>query len=319
MIGNQIVPFPQLKERLLMKLELATSDKRYHDVVKLTNELSQHGFTNKHVYTSKINALIALKMWEDAEDFCEYVMDQSEEYEQFFMNYYLFVLHESHQFGDLIETYESSTIKGIISHKDDVLVELYESAKYLLASEYRQQKRYLDRAVDEQNHLRQKQILTTLKIKGYKDLMSFYPLLVNVNVHPIVKTELLIWAKNLKLNDKVELEKFGHKMTIETNQLDNIENQHSFHLVLNELDDLQQQNPAQYEGLKNIFTHYCFVIYPFNIPKEEVEIIVDALKYLSENQYMLNDEVSELHLDLKKYIEQILICHGMYLQIFGND
>src|SRR5690625_1844133 len=132
MTGNQIVPFPQLKERLLKKLELAISEKRYHDVVGLTNELSQHGFTNKHVYASKINALIALKMWEDAEYFCEFVMEQSEEYEQFFMNYYLYILHEAYQFVDLIETYELSMAKGIISNKDDVLVELYESAKYLL-------------------------------------------------------------------------------------------------------------------------------------------------------------------------------------------
>lgn len=319
MTRNRIVPFPQLKERLLAKLELATSEHRYHDIIKLTNELSQHGFTNKHVYASKINALIALKMWIEAEEFCEYVMEQSEEYEQIFMNYYLFILHEAHQFVDLIETYELSMTKGIISKKDDVLIELYESAKYLLESENRQQKRYLDRAVNEQNHLRQKQILTTLKIKGYKNLMSFYPLLVNVNVHPIVKTELLIWAKDLNLNDKVELEKFGQRMTIELNQLDNIENQTSFQLVLNELDDFYQQNPAQYEGLKKLFIHYCFVIYPFAIPKGEVEVIVDALKYLSENQFLINDEFTGLQTNLKKYIEQIQICHGMYLQIFGND
>lgn len=316
---NKVVPFPQLKERLFIQLELATSEERYHDIVNLTNELCQHGFKNKHIYNSKIKALMALKLWEDAEKLCEYVMEQSEDYELFFIDYYLFILHEAHQFIELIEAYELSMKKGIISGNDDVLTELYESAKYILASEYRQQKRYLDRAVEEQNHLRQIQILTTLKMKGYKDLKQFYSLLGNVNVHPIVKTELLIWAKDLKLNNNVELEKFGQMMTIVPNQLESIESQTSYHLVLTELDELQQQNPAQFESLKNIFTHYCFVIYPFVIPEEEVVIIADALKYLNENEFMLNNEFSELKSNLKKYIEQIQICHGMYLQIYGND
>src|SRR5699024_3033549 len=124
---------------------------------------------------------------------------------------------------------------------------------------------------------------------------------------------------DLDLDDEVELEKFGQVLMVIPKQLKSINGQRYHRLILKKLNEIQQQNPIEYEWLKRLFYHYCFVIYPFTLFEGEIEIIVEALFYLGESHFNLESNLDHVDPLVEKYVKEIELCHQMYLQILDDN
>ncbi len=316
MTESQIVPLPNLKEILFKQLRMALAENRDKDVILIVDEIILHEFGNPNVYVNKIDALIRLNRWEMAKDFCERIMGLSDESYRFFLDHYLFVLHESGLYTDLIKTYDLGLENGYILKSNNALAALYESAKSLLEDEIQLLMGKLEKARLEENHLAQAGIMAKMKLVNYYDVNFWHSFLNDKLVHPVIKTDILMWAKDNKINQKIKLQKFGQSISVVPTELIDWNRQPTYLHIVKKMESILHQNPVQHGLLLQMFNHYSYVLYPFLISKDEEGILVKALIHMGEVHFNEADDHNTVNHRVQKYVYEINMCHEMFLQVY---
>lgn len=327
--NDNVIMFPKWKKTLEDESLHALKEKRYVDALEKLNILLDHDVTNHDVMTGKIICLIELGKYEDAEEICLQLLAAKDENYFPYLHIYLTLLFQTSQYQELIErlddTFETEDIPEPIREQlvqlYDMSEKLYQETKEENSLNYLQE---LHDAIKEKETFKQWRILVKcrkLDISPY--LGQLKELLVSEEIHPVIKTSIMQWLQEQKVNQNIEIHKLGIKKYINPSRLQDIYSHHVTKQILLLLNDIEQHNPSLFELIEKLLYRYLFIRYPLMPLDEELSFISKALKFLGEDYLQLKEnKVGEGAEDDKEkvdyYIKEIELSEKQYFTVLDE-
>ena len=318
MHNDKIILFPRTKEQLLNQLNKAIKENNYKEALQISNTLITNNITSEQIYLTKLNCLIHLKQLNEAEEFCEALLDSTSHYNEQYLEYYLFILYELNKFHILIEAYEKAKSNSKITQVNQIKLDsFYELAKQLNEKEIDKYSKLLEKARIEQNYTLQWQAILNLKRISKMPNEWLSSILVDKKMHPVVKTKIIIWLQESDVCDEIKVEKFGEIIQFIPNDLLHLKKQDAYIRVKENIHFLEQKDPSLYHFAHQLLYHYFYVIYPIIIPLEETNYIAEAILNIATKKLFLHNKKQE-NKSINKYESDIQICNELYLNIIDS-
>lgn len=319
---ENIVLFPKWETVLKEESLQAIQEKRYEDALDKINELLRYNVLDHDILVGRLMCFMELGRYQEAEDMCEeLIREKEDEYYFHYVHLYITILFQSNKFDLVTEKIEEEL------ESDKLPRELREQFIQLHALSDKMESDIVEKktstyihdlldAVVRSQHQKQWQVISTLrsmKIVPDDDIIS---LLKREDVHPINKTGIFIWLKELDYNGKVYVQKFGQSLEVIPMETPNIESSSLYVKTMNYINEIEHQNPTLFHFLKQLLTRYLYVQYPLLRADEEAEIIANSLLVIGQQMMGNFQEVSlQQEGTIKNYIEEIINWEQLYLSI----
>lgn len=282
--------------------------------------LIEYGVRSYSVNTGLLISLINLQKFDEAEAFCEMILGELAKDDEDYVDYvdfHMMILYEKGQYLELIDGIEAFLdeyeVPPILEEKFELLV--------ILATEMNQdltktELEKLKRAIEGREHQSQWQFLHNLKAYNKVPPGMVTKLLTMKQIHPVNKTFIFSWLKEIGEMHEITLEKFGQEMKVTPRMLPMWNEHPVYKNISKSMEHVEQNNPSLYGMINELVDAYCYVYYPI-IPNRTVEELAEAFIYIASNQ--LNVEHNEaLVLDeatLQACMEEINMAHSLYASI----
>ncbi|WP_181349750.1 hypothetical protein [Thalassobacillus sp. CUG 92003] len=320
--GN-IVMFPGWKTTLEKEGLEAVRKKRYQEALDKFKPLFDYNVASKEVVTAQLVSLMELGQYEPAEELCQQLM-KTEENDYFeYLHIYLTILFQTSRYQELVdlldEIFESEEIpqqsRTQYWHLYEVSKKLLEESNVEMGSQFIQEwKRSIE---SEDLHKQWKTISKLKEINAQPFVEPFIDFLTSQSGHPIIKTGVIQWLQESKVDREIPLYKLGVTEKINPAHLKELRSDYVKNQIQLRLSNIEQQNPTLYKLLDQLLYRYMFVRYPLFPMEEEVPSIVQALKYLG-HLYLQMPFDDKLNEETHHYIEEIQLCEQHYSLIIGE-
>lgn len=319
---ENIVMFPKWETALKEESFLALQEKRYEEALKKIDELLRYNIRDHEVVIGKLMCLMELGRYEEAEEMCEeLIRDRENEYYFHYVHLYITILFQANKFDQVTERIEeelsSDKLPAVLREQ---FLQLYElSGKMESDIVEKKSSTYvhdlLD-AVKHSQHQRQWQLISTLRSLKIIPDEKIVELLNKEEVHPVIKTGIFVWLKELDYKNKVNVQKFGQSLQVIPKETPNIESSTLYINTMKYLNELEHQNPTLYQLLNQLFTRYLYVQYPLLAKNEDAEIIAKSLKVIG-HQMMGNHPADSMQEKgpVTDYMVEIINWEQLYLSI----
>ncbi|MFD1735995.1 tetratricopeptide repeat protein [Bacillus salitolerans] len=271
---HNVVPFPNLKQRILEKGMDAIKHKQFDEALDLLQQALPLEEQIDEVYLGIVVCLFELGHLEEAKEKCQLMLKQDIGDYYDVLQIYLTILIQLRKYDEVETTIEAVLQEGKIPSQT---VENF----YKLLDFSRKMTRYDDKEnalidvgllVDDVSIADQWNIIQALRNEkqnisyAYQTLEEF---LLDDTKHPLLKTAILEMYVEKGIVRNIKVEKFGLTMDVQTTELHEVPS-HSFTLrVLQSLDQaLGNENPSLFELVKDMWHRHLLVMYPF-IPEPE--------------------------------------------------
>ncbi|MFD2926134.1 hypothetical protein [Halobacillus naozhouensis] len=322
---GDIVMFPKWKTMLEEKGLKAVEEKSYQEAVEFLLPLVNYQVASREVTTGLLMSWIELGNFSQAEDLCQEQMKAEEENYYHYLHIYITILFQDNRYQELIDLLDEVFETESIPHQSRTqLWQIYEISNKLLQDTHKKEgEKYVQSffaAIDNQDiHTQWKSIQQLTKQPVSTDIEAFEKLLTKDSTHPIIKTAIIQWFRDNKVDHKVPIRKFSNDMLIIPSELNTLESEYIIQQIQLRLGAVEQSNPTMYEIINSLLKHYCYVRYPFYPDEEEVDHIVEALKQLG-HDYLQIPYQSLFGRDEKvqKYKEEIELSEQHYVLLVGE-
>ncbi|MBN8236802.1 tetratricopeptide repeat protein [Halobacillus kuroshimensis] len=321
--GN-LVMFPGWKSRLEQSGLEALKEKRYKEAAEAFEPLVEYNQAGHDVITGLLMSWIELGHFDQAEELCQEQMKETIDQYYHYLHIYITILFQSSRYSDIIDLLDEVFESEDIPHQSRTqLWQMYEVSRKLLEDSRREQGKELSLAFKEaleSDHIhKQWQTLDQLKKQDPHDyLEEFIVYLQEPAIHPMVKSSILEWFRDGRVDREVALTKFGVEMTIVPGHLSMLQHDYIMKQIQMRLGQVEQKNPTMYEMVNNLLFHYCYVRYPLFPDEEEVPLLVEALKQLG-HEYLQLPYKPDPHLEeVDRYKSEIELCEQHYVFVTGS-
>lgn len=322
--NNNIILFPTLKKKLEKESLEALKSKRFETALEKLNKLLTYQVNDYEIITGKLICLMELNRYNEAQELCEKLIQKESDHYYQFLHIYLTILFQTNQFGLLMEQVELELEKGSLPDVyRNQFMQMYEmSEKMKIDIQLQQSNEWIDelqQAISEEEHSKQWQLIEKLKKEKAVPHEETTALLLNPEIHPVVKTALFVWMKEAGVHKKIEVHKFNMKLAISPKDTPDIKEQDTYKQIVFSIRRVEDQNPALYQMIEQILYRYAYVLYPFLPPHHDADYIGEALvqigtKYL--NIHNSPDDTRETaEQKVRDYIETITMCDSLYMSI----
>lgn len=271
---SKVVPFPNLKQRLLDKGMGALQQKKFEEALELLQQTIEMDDQLEEVQLAIIVCLLELGYLDEAKQKCQTMLQQDigDYYEV--LQIYLTILIQLRQYEEVEATIEAVLQEGKIpSQTVENLYRLLDFSRKM-TSNVMEEKPLVDVNLLRENLPLSEQwnIIQALRHEAHGISFAYDALdeyLRDESKHPMLKTVILHMFIEKEISRKLEVEKFGNYIKVTTGELHDITN-HPFTMsVLQALDHfLGNENPSLFEVVKEMWNRHLYVIYPF-IPQPE--------------------------------------------------
>jgi hypothetical protein len=273
--GN-LVPFPNLKQRLLDKGMEALQQKKYEEALDLLQQTLDIDSELDEVHLAVVVCLFELGHLDEAKGRCQTMLKQDigDYYEV--LQIYLTILVQLGQYEEVEITIEAVLQEGKFpSQTVENFYRLLDFSRKMTASEGNENPLFnvsVDLLLEDIPITEQWNIIQALRNESHGISFAYHAIdeyLLNETKHPMLKTAILHMYMEKEISRDLEVEKFGRQMELNSDQLQEIAT-HPFTIeVLQILDDtLGNENPSLFEVVKEMWHRHLYVIYPF-IPQPE--------------------------------------------------
>ncbi|MEI3612885.1 tetratricopeptide repeat protein [Pseudogracilibacillus sp. SO30301A] len=317
---NNIILFPTLRNEL-EKAERESFElihqQDYEQALEKLKFLLTHQISTYEIHISKLICLIKLNQLTDAEQFCENLLtDYNDSHYYDYLDYYIMILYETNKFPyiiDLINAEEKrSTIPDNFRKK---FRDLYRLAYQMNSARSDELIAELHGAVKEDNHHRQWYIINKWKELNIDPPEMFLNLLKEKEIHPAIKTQIIELLIDSNFKSSVMVEKFGENHSIELKKLQKV-SEHPIYLnTLQQLQNLEQENPTLYIQVKELLYQFSYIQYPKFYPTSDIIDVKNALILLgNENLSLPYGEMTNKN-KVHDYVDLIKLSNELYLTI----
>ncbi|WP_010099029.1 tetratricopeptide repeat protein [Ornithinibacillus scapharcae] len=319
---ENLVLFPKWEMVLKEESLQAIQEKRYEDALNKIDELLRYNVLDHEVIVGRLMCLMELGRYQEAEDMCEEVIrDKEDEYYFHYVHLYITILFQSNKF-DLVterieEELESDKLPTVLREQflqlhalsDKMESDIVEKKTSIYIQD-------LLEAVARTQHQKQWQLISTLRTLKIVPDENIIGLLKKEEVHPVNKTGIFIWLKELDYKNKVIVQKFGQSLDVIPKETPEMESSLIYLKTMQYINEVEHQNPTLYQFLTQLFTRYLYVQYPLLTSDEDAEVIARSLTVIGQQMMGdFQDDSFQPDATILEYIEQIINWEQLYLSI----
>ncbi|MFQ3542592.1 hypothetical protein Q7A53_00775 [Halobacillus rhizosphaerae] len=321
--GN-IVIFPKWRTRLEKEGLQAVNEKRYQDAVASLQPLLEYGAASHDAITGLLMSWIELGYYEEAESLCKQQMKIEEDHYFEYLHIYITILFQDNRYQELVDLLDEVFNSEEVPHQNRTqLWQMYEVSRKLLEDTNKQvgEKLVHDffKGMEEEDlHKQWRSVAQLHKQSADQYISMFKPILMKEAVHPIIKTAIIEWFRESKIEEAVTVFKFGKTAEVVPSELNLLQSEYIIKQIQMRLGAIEQSNPTMYEMLDQLLYHYCYVRYPLYPDENELPLVVEALKQLGHEYLQLPYSSKEDEEDVSLYKEEIELCEQHYLIIAGQ-
>ncbi|MCZ0754789.1 tetratricopeptide repeat protein [Anoxybacillus sp. J5B_2022] len=263
---NNIVPFPNLRERLLEKGWEALQAKQYKTALHFFSEANELK-NDPGVELSIVVCLFELGEWEEAKDRCRRLLEKKKDDMQL-LQMYLSILIQLQQYDEMETMIRQAVSNRLLAPATrDHLLQLLQ---FIEKMRHRSQPAFDDK--DIRRLLESKRLddqLQAIHQLEHEAIAPFLPMiqsyLLKEDNHPMAKTMLLRLLTVQRVNEPMAICKFGQTITVIPAHLDEAAKTEFATSVLKLLDrTLTDDNPSLYEIASHLWYRYVYALYPFS-------------------------------------------------------
>ncbi|KXG11510.1 tetratricopeptide repeat protein [Anoxybacillus rupiensis] len=265
-MGN-IIPFPNLRKRLLEKGLEALKEEKYQDALYFLTEAQKLGTKESEVELSIILCLFEMGEWEEAKQRCQHLLWKKQEVTDIeLLQLYLSILIHLEQYAEADEMLETALQdKKLHPHEREQLLQLLRFSRKMRSSFSASSNEEIEQLLQSkriEDQLKAIQRLENEHIVPLLPMLKQY--LANEDNHPMAKTMLLRLLTAKKVSEELVIHKFGKIMTIIPEQLNEaIETQFATDILQKLERTLGSDSPSLYETASHIWMRYIYTLYPF--------------------------------------------------------
>ncbi|UOQ47265.1 hypothetical protein MUN88_14450 [Gracilibacillus caseinilyticus] len=317
---EKVIIFPKWKDNLEEKAKTAMQENQFNQAFEYFDQLTDNGVQTHEVMTGKLICMMELNMQADAEELCEELIAKKDNYYASYVHIYATLLFQSSKYSEVMHIVEDALLHtDIPSHIINQLQHMYQLSKELQQHEdqnsYADVLERLNVAVFERNDRQQWYLVKRLlKLGVYHDKPLLRDMLAEPTIHPVVKTALLEYFEHVKLKEPIHIEKFQIKDIWQVEEANPVLPVTFTTGVLHYLDDLQHENPTEYQMIQFILERFMYVYTPFLPHVENYQLLADALCYYVNKSFQLVEPEDERQTsNLKKhYVNMIETSETLY-------
>lgn len=303
---NNVVLFPNLKERFLDKGMALLKEKKYHDALDMFAEAKKLNEDKAEIHLGMAICLMELGELNEAKEICKKMLLEDIGHYFTVLQIYLTILIQLREYQEV-----QTTIEAVLE-ENHLPAESAEHFYKLLEFSRKMNQNNPDLLEDEDDDLEQTQTLyiedllqDTQKQMGYvqslKDrnvrnhLTTLMLLLEGEEVHPTIKSMILHLMIEHEVEKEVKVNKFGETMMVIPSKLQDPADVPFAKKVLNYLDDtLGNENPTLYEAVKELWIRHLYVLYPFTPQPTDVKLWAAALHIVGYSLHGISIEDEEI-------------------------
>lgn len=317
--ANNVIIFPKWKKHLEKDSLRLLKERKYIEALNLFEQLIKLGEMTHEAIFGKLLCLAELERFSEATDLLEdLILDQKDTRFEY-VHMYVTMLYQQKEFDQLINVVdETNAIKKFPKQYRDHIEHLYMMSKTYRAENAKQLKdKYSERLINisETNlYQEQRHIIHTLRKGNVRPIEEVFQLLQNKKVHPVIKTDLLLWFKEININEELQLEKLGMHKSIIPTQLVSIPDQAIYVDIFQQINHLEDDNPSLLALMEKTFKRFLYVWYPFPLDEDKLKYFVKALKMIVKVDNESNQS-SDFTPAVEEMMKTISICEALYLSV----
>ncbi|KKB72550.1 MULTISPECIES: DNA damage checkpoint antagonist DdcA [Bacillus] len=304
--NSKIIPFPNVKERLVHKGMSALKEKNYHEALRLFSEARNYDEEESDIYLGMAICFLEIGELEEARGICEKMLKEGQGHYFTVLQVYMTILIQLRQYDKVKETIEAVLEENKLPPESaEQFYKLLEFSRKM--TEEPEAEDIIEDPSDAEGYDREKVLNDTGEqvklIHALKDrnLSKYAGLLKTIlqhpNGHPVVKTMILQLLAESDYEKPTLVTKFGESMTINPKETVKPDDMPILKHVLNVLDDtLGNENPSLYQAVEELWRRHLYVLYPFQPKYSNRELWAAALHKVGYEMHGIDIDKSELHI-----------------------
>ncbi|WP_017755998.1 outer membrane protein assembly factor BamD [Calidifontibacillus oryziterrae] len=323
---DNIIPFPNLEERLLNKGIEALSNRQFKDALQVFKQLSRN-FPNYYPEgeIGIVVCLYELGIYEDAKERCMRLLQEGIGDYFNVLKIYLSILMQQGEFSEIVTILEPLfNEERIPAELAEELFQLLEFSKKSISQKSQLDRPMIDTGVLEEQLLHgtiEEQLLVIQKLRSLpinsKIIDCIELVLINEKSHPIIQSMLLHLLMEKQINESFTVKKFQQTISLNTKDLKSFFEETFTIEVLNKLDYiLGQENPTLYEHVKELWNRFLFTLFPFQPDPARAMVWAAALHKVGYELFGI--EINDIELN-RLYNENIDDIKNGYEQLVAAE
>lgn len=319
---ENVILFPGWRKNLEKESLAALEEKRFEEALDKLNILLSHQTDNHEIVIGKLMCLTELGRYDEAIDLSEELLIEKNEYYYDYAQIYIMVLFQTGQYGTLMDRVtdelEDAALPTAIAEQFRQLYDLSKGLnKDALEKQVSVYTEELTKAIQEENYERQWQLIENLRKMKVEPTDQIVSYLTKGFIHPVIKTSIFKWLKDLEVSEEIEVHKLNVSIIIKPVDVASIRADAMIHEIMSMLNDLEQGNPSLYILLEQLLYRYAYVRFPMLPERSDITFIADALRNIGE-EYLHESSEHTIDESVSKYIEDIKMCEALYLSVIAE-
>ncbi len=321
---ENVILFPKWRTALEEESLMALKEKRFTEALDKLDELLSYQINSYEIVSGKLICLIELDRHQEAQEICEDVLQHQGNHYYHYLHIYLTILFQTNQYDTLMqqveEEFKEHEVPEVLKGQFKQLYEMSSKLKADMVIEHSTAfMEELNNAIAAGDYQKQWQIIEKLRRMKSEPSRNMVHLLVKEEIHPVVKTAILIWLQEINYNNPIEVSKWGRNIEINPNDMEEFRHHTLVKQIFLIINEMEQKNPTLYGLLEKLLYHYMYVRYPILPLKDEAENIALALKAIGANYLNMQLDVDRNLMNVDHYIEDIERCEALYSSIIEEN
>ncbi|AZB43838.1 tetratricopeptide repeat protein [Bacillus sp. FJAT-42376] len=305
---SKIIPFPNLKKRLVDKGMEALKEKQFQDALEFFSEARNMDEDQADIQLGIALCLMEMGELQEASQVCKKMLH--EDIGNYFtvLQVYLTILIQLREYDEVRTTIEAVLQENQMpAESAEQFYRLLDFSRRMSGSEQSEnlQEEPFSYEPDDWTESegfmadpsRQIDYIQSIRDRNVaKHMPTLKSLLEHTHVHPVIKTMILQVLMEHEVEKTVTVEKFEETLSVVPASLSDLSDTPFAKRVLNLLDDtLGAENPSLFEAVKELWIRHLFVLFPFLPKPADASLWAAALHKAGYEMHGIEIEEDELH------------------------
>ncbi|MBO1625442.1 hypothetical protein [Bacillus arachidis] len=319
---NTVVLFPQLSERYIDQGFMALRERKFEDALRCFEILRQYNGETEQTELASVICLLELKRMEDSKERCEKLLETGTVLFGDILETYVTILVQTNDYVGVIETVEEVLQKKELTvEQREKLAQLAQFAESMLnGDETTLIESDFDLEEFSENLFvesfgQQLQVINALSIKNLeKALPALQKFLIDSTRHPYLKTSIIYKMVEKRIEEEIEVEKFGEKIMVIPAHLGHNDecSKQVIHILSNRLEN---DHPDIFEAIITYWREMQTSIFPFPLLTDKHEVWAAVLERIGRKRFGLIIDEEALMAAYNITVEEFHIAYQWFLRV----
>ncbi|HLR60360.1 MAG TPA: hypothetical protein VK094_07810 [Pseudogracilibacillus sp.] len=316
---ERIIMLPEVKKSLKEQMYQYMKEHKYTDALAIANNLIEHEIDELNINITKLSCLTSLNKLEEALIFIEGLLGNRDENYYAYFEIYIGLLYETNQYDEVMFILDEQ--ENIPKELQPKFNELYrmafqtnEKIKMVSAKELLTE---LEIAINTEDDLKQWNLINQLKKINVKPPNNIVELLKLNTIHPVVKTSIFNWLRELDVKSEVEVVKFNQTKTFTPSETASLTKNLAVTKTMLHLRKIEEDNPTLYQMIEELLIKFIYVNYPILYDETDAKKVAIALESVSE-QSLYGEHNHELSKEVIAFMNDIQYCYKVYFEVIES-